>query len=112
MTTMTTDFFDALARRGHEPLLGTTSGTVRIELENGARDERWLVTIAKGDVAVSHGNTPADCTIRADSALFAAIVDGEENALASVLRGAVEIEGDWGLLLAFQRLFGSGIREE
>jgi putative sterol carrier protein len=106
MADATTEFFDELAARGHEPVLAKATGTLRFDLRNGgARPERWLITITKGDVAVSHKNAKADCVVRADRALFDCIASGEANAMAAFLRGAVEIDGDRGLLLAFQRAF-------
>jgi putative sterol carrier protein len=106
MTDATTEFFQGLATRGHEPVLAKATGTLRFDLrDGGARAERWLITIDKGDVAVSHKNAKADCVVRADRALFEGIANGESNAMAAFLRGAVEIDGDRGLLLAFQRAF-------
>jgi len=105
MTNATTDFFEGLARRGHEPLLEKASGTLRFELTNGKRQERWLVSVDKGDIAISHRNEKADCTLRAPKELFEHVAAGETNAMAAVLRGAMAIEGNWELLVLFQRLF-------
>jgi putative sterol carrier protein len=104
MTDATTDFFDALARRGHDPLLDKATGTVRIELTNGKQTERWLLAFDKGDVTVSHRNVGADVTLRTDKASFDEIAAGKMNATAAVLRGEVAIEGDWELMVFFQRL--------
>jgi putative sterol carrier protein len=56
-------------------------------------------------VTLSRRNAKADCVVRLDRKLSDRIVIGEENAMAAVLRGAIRIEGDAGLLLSFQRLF-------
>jgi putative sterol carrier protein len=104
-TTPTAEFFDRLAARGHEPLLEKATGTVRFDVTDGKRFERWLVSIHKGDIAVSRRNLRADCVIRADKKLFDSIVTGKENATAALLRGAVGVEGDVGLLVLMQRLF-------
>jgi putative sterol carrier protein len=113
MTDATTEFFQGLATRGHEPVLAKATGTLRFDLrDGGARAERWLITIDKGDVAVSHKNAKADCVVRADRALFEGIASGESNAMAAFLRGAVEIDGDRGLLLAFQRAFPGPPRKD
>jgi putative sterol carrier protein len=103
----TAEFFDGLARRGHEPLLAKARGTVRVDLVDGKQSERWLVTVDRGDITVSHRNVRGDCTLRADKALFEAMARGEVNATAAVLRGDVGVEGDWELLVLFQRLFPS-----
>ena len=105
MADPTADFFDELARRGHEPLLAKGTGTLRFDLVDGKRTERWLVTVKKGDIGVSHRNVQADCVVRADRALFEAIARGEQNAMAAILRGSVDVEGSVGLLVLFQRLF-------
>jgi putative sterol carrier protein len=97
-------FFEALAGRGHEPLLAKASGSIRFELLDGKKTERWLVEVRKGDIAVSRRNTSADCVVRSDRALFARIARGNENAFAALLRGAVEVEGNVGLLVLFQKL--------
>ena len=108
----TTRFFQALAERGHEPALAKARGTLRFDLrDDGARPERWLITISKGDVAVSQKSGKADCVVRADRALFDGIASGETNAMAAFLRGAIQVEGDGGLLLAFQRVFPGPARK-
>jgi hypothetical protein len=50
MTDSTAEFLLELGRRGHEPLLEKGTGTVRFDLLDGARIDRWLVTLDKGDV--------------------------------------------------------------
>jgi putative sterol carrier protein len=107
MTDATTGFFDALASRGHEALLAKTKGRLLFELENGKRKDYFLVAIDKGDLSVSRGNGKADATIRAPRKLFDKVAAGETNAMAATLRGAMTIEGDWELLVVFQRLFPS-----
>ena len=70
------EFFEALARREHEPLLAKVTGTVRFDLVDGERLDRWLVTIDKGVVAVSHDGGTADCTLRAERTLFERLCRG------------------------------------
>ena len=111
MADATTEFFEDLGARGHEPLLERANGTMRIELSNGKRRARWLVTLKKGDVTVSHANAKADCVVRMDQALFDQIVSGRENAIAALLRGLVAVEGNRQLLVLFQRLFRDRRRE-
>lgn len=105
MTDATTEFFQDLGTRGHEPLLEKATGTVRFDVSNGKRTGHWLVTIKKGDVAVSQKNARADCVARADRAVFDGIVKGEVNPMAALLRGTLSAEGDPELLVLFQRLF-------
>lgn len=99
------EFFDELGKRGHEPLLTKGNGTLRFDVSDGKRTERWHVTVKKGDIAVSRRNVQADCVVRGDRALMGAITRGETNATAALLRGALDIEGTVELLVLFQRLF-------
>ena len=105
MSNATEEFFEALGRRGHEPLVAKISGRVRFDVVDGRRTDSWVVAIDKGDVAVSRGGADEDCTVRADKALFDRLAKGEENAMAAVLRGALVCTGDVDLLLAVQRVF-------
>lgn len=105
MADVTTEFFEQLQTSGHEPLLDKVSGNVRIELENGKKMDRWFVAIDKGDVQVSHKNATADCTVRTRKDVFDDIVQGKANAMASLLRGTLAIDGNYELLVLFQRLF-------
>jgi putative sterol carrier protein len=107
MADATTEFFDVLARRGHEPMLEKVRATIRFDFANGGRTERWLVSVDKGDLAVSRRNAKADCVIRTDRALFQRLVNGEVNAMAALLRGAIAVEGDPQLIVMFQRLLPS-----
>jgi putative sterol carrier protein len=101
----TAEFFEALARRGHEPLLEKTRGTLLFDLTDGERAERWLVTIARGDVEISRDAGDADSIVRAPRELFDRVVRGEVNAMAALVRGAFVVEGDPTLVVRFQRLF-------
>ena len=105
MSDATADFFADLKRRGHEPSLARTSGTIRIELDDGGSTERWLVSIDRGNLGVSRRSGPADCWIRAERAVFERLAMGELNSVTSVLRGEVSADGSWELLVLFQRLF-------
>ena len=98
-------FFAELATREHEPLLRKASGSTRFDIVDGRKTRRWLVTVDKGSVGVTSGNAEASCVIRADKAIFDKVVSGQLNAVAAVLRGDVQVEGDWRLLVRMQRLF-------
>jgi putative sterol carrier protein len=107
----TAGFFDDLADRGREPLLGDAVGSVRIELAGGSHADTWLVRLDKGEVTVSRDAVAADCVVRCDRSVFDGIAAGEVNAMAALLRGALVYEGDPELLVRLQRLFpGRGIR--
>jgi len=97
-------FFENLNSKEHEPLLHHASGTVRLDLRVGEAVEHWYLRMVKGDVSVSHHSTKADATIRMEKRLFEGMTRGTVNLTASVLRGLLELEGDLGLLSAFDRL--------
>jgi putative sterol carrier protein len=99
------DFLKRLGQRGHEPLWGKVSGRARFELVETDGVDRWLVAIDRGDVTVTHRGGQADCTIRADLALWDRLCRGEANAMAAMLRGELRCAGDVELLYALQRVF-------
>ena len=105
MREATTRFFADLDTEDHRPLIANMNGTIRVELTNGETTEGWLVEAEKGDLHVSHGDAKADCTLRAPEDVFERLVRGEDNPMASFLRGAVTLEGDTELAILFQRLF-------
>ena len=105
MVDATAAFFGELGGRGHEPLLNKASGTLRFDLRDGKRVDRWLVAVKKGDVTVSRRNVVADCVVSADRAVFDGVASGKTNAMAALLRGAMGVDGDVQLLVLFQRLF-------
>jgi len=101
----TADFFAELGQRKHEPLLVKATGTVRLDVLEGKKTDSWFVTIDKGDLTVSRKPSTADTTLRAQKALFDGVATGRLNAVAAMLRGEIAVEGDWRLLVLFQRLF-------
>lgn len=107
MTDPTAAFFDGLRQRDHEPALARKSGVVRIDVDDSGRSERWFVAIDDGTIEVSKRNRAADSTIRLDRQLLDRIVTGKANAVTAMLRGEMSVQGDWNLLIVFQRLFPS-----
>ena len=105
MTDATARFFEELGERGHEPLLGRITGTIRFDLDHDTTVERWFVAIDKGDVKVSHKNAKADTIVRVDRELFDGMAGGRINAMAAVLRGVISVQGDLEIVTVFQRLF-------
>jgi len=105
MSDPTSEFFAALAARGQEPMLRSTSGTMRFDLEDETRLEHWYVTIKRGAITVSHETGDADCSVRTSKELFDRLSSGTANAMAAALRGLVLASGDLSLIISFQRLF-------
>ena len=102
------EFFDALAARGHDPLLEKVTGTIRIDMKDNGRTQRWRVAITKGAIDVSRSNGPADSVVTVDRNTLAGLVNGKVNAFAATLRGTIGVEGDPELAVLFQRV----LREE
>jgi hypothetical protein len=78
-------------------------GVIRMDVEDAGRTEHWYLTIQKGGVTVGRQGNEPDCVLRGDEATFAAILAGEANMMAAVLRGAIEAEGKVMLLVVLQR---------
>lgn len=97
-------FFAELASKGHEPLLHHASGTFRLDLQSASGPERWYLTMTKGDVVVSHRNAKADATVGMDRKLFEGMVKGSVNLSAAILRGVIQVDGNLGLITAFDRI--------
>ncbi len=104
MADATAEFFERLRARGHEPLLEKARGTLRIDLEDGKHVEHWLLAIDRGDIRVSRRNAKADSTVRTRKEVFDSLARGETNAMSAMLRGVVTIDGDFELIVLFQRL--------
>ena len=101
----TAAFLDDLAGRGKEPLLKSASGTLRFDLRDGDRIEHWAVKIEKGDVNISRSRAHADAVVRLDRSTFDGMTSGTVNATAALLRGDLDVTGDLGLVMLFQRVF-------
>jgi SCP-2 sterol transfer family len=110
MSNPTEEFFTGLADRGRDPRLAAASGALRIDVHAdadlaGKPSEHWLITFGDGEVAVARGKAPADCVVQVTKTLLDQLVTGEANGMASVLRGALAIEGDVELTVQLQRIF-------
>ncbi|HEY4190793.1 MAG TPA: SCP2 sterol-binding domain-containing protein [Candidatus Limnocylindrales bacterium] len=105
MTDATAEFFDALAQRGTEPLLGRTRATVRFDIGGDGAMDQWLVRLDEGSIVVTHGDGEADSIIRSERAAFDEVASGRTNAMSATLRGALVLDGDPRLLVRIQRLF-------
>jgi len=104
MTDVVAAVFDELAARGHEPQLEKATATVRFDVKDGRRTQRWFLTVKRGDLAVSRRNAAADLVIRCDRALAERLFTGKANAMSAVLRGELAVEGSAELLVLVQRL--------
>ncbi len=99
------EFLRALERRGYEPALQRTSGSVRFDVDRQGRTARWRLEIRRGEIVLTRGGGPADCVVRATAEVLDDLASGRANALTAMLRGEVSVEGDPRLLVRVQRLF-------
>ena len=97
------EFFEGLGRRAHEPLLAKVEATLRFDVVDGKRTERWFLIVNKGDLAVSQRNVSADCVVRAPRPLMERLLNGSANPVAAMLRGELTVAGDPAQLVLFQR---------
>jgi putative sterol carrier protein len=101
----TTGFFERLRKRAYEPVLGHLAGTLRFDVVDATQITHWYVTVHDGNVAISRKQARADTVIRADKHVLDGICSGRENAMACMLRGVLQIDGDLVLAARFERLF-------
>jgi putative sterol carrier protein len=104
MSNPTASFFEALGRRGHEPLLKEATGTIRFDLDHEQGVDRWLVVLERGDVHVSREGGEADCLVHGSRALFDRIVSGESNLYTAWVRNGLRAAGDLRLARLVQRV--------
>jgi hypothetical protein len=97
------EFFAGLAELGHVETFEGDSATLRFDVTDGARVERWRLTVSGGDVNVTRDGGPADAILRGDRPHFEAIVTGRLNAQAAMLRGLLVCEGSMAACIMFQR---------
>jgi putative sterol carrier protein len=104
MTDPTSEFFGNLETRG-APQLGNVEASIRIDLDQGKATEHRLLTIDRGNITVSRKNAKADAVLHTDKETFDRLVQGEENPIASFLRGLWQADGNPELIVLFQGLF-------
>ena len=105
MANPTEEFFEGVARRGHEPMLERLSATVRWDIITGDRIEHRVIRIDHGDLTLTVEPEPADCVISMERAVCDDVVTGRTSWLAALLRGTAAVEGDPELMILTQRLF-------
>jgi putative sterol carrier protein len=105
MTARVQDLLEALAARSRErPLPTAVDGVLRLDVKDAGRTEEWYLTIRKGVATVAREGGAPDCVLGADATTFVAVLSGEANMMAALLRGALEAEGRMLLLVVLQQL--------
>jgi hypothetical protein len=97
------DFFTALAAPGHLATFERESATLRFDVADGEKVERWHVAVSDGDTTVTHRKEPADVVVTIDKDRMAELVTGRLNAMAALLRGLLVYDGSAAAAILFQR---------
>jgi putative sterol carrier protein len=107
----TVEFFEALSRRGSEPMLSNVTAEIRFDITRDRQMNSWRLAVNRGQLTVfpevdaTLAGDDADCVITAEKKHFDGIVGGGVNAMAALLRGEIAVTGDPELVVAVQRLF-------
>lgn len=99
------EFFDGLGRRGYEPLLGHTVGSIQWEILDGGATDCWWVGIDRGRVEVRRGESHADTVVKQERHTMVDTILGRINPFTAFLRGQTGYTGIGEPLVVFQRLF-------
>ncbi len=102
MSDTTQAFFERLAERGYEPLLHSTSGTIRWDIADAGS---WFIVVKNGSLTLSRDTAGADCVLECSKEDFDRMVVGKQNPTTLLLQGKMKITGNIGLAQMFQRLF-------
>jgi hypothetical protein len=105
MAELDESLLEALAERSREYPVPAVGGVVLFDVRDGDHADSWYLTITKGIVTVSRTGGEPDCVLMGGRATFDAVLSGKANAMAALLRGALNAQGKLILLSALQRLF-------
>jgi len=81
-------------------------GSIMFDL-SGDGGGQWLIDIADGAYSVKEGGADAPTTTLIMSTDdFLGLVNGDVNAMAAFMQGKIKLQGDMGLAMKFQTIFG------
>lgn len=108
----TEEFLQRLEAGGRHPVLHAATGVIRFEVREPGRGEpsaptgeELYVILDAGTVRMATRAEHTDSVVRAERDCLDAMVEGRMNTTAALLRGALVVEGDLGLVAALSRLF-------
>jgi putative sterol carrier protein len=94
--------FQLLGKEDANPLLRDVQGTLEFDLTDVGQ---WQMKIDRGAVSVTEGKPERpDCVLVTDPEEFVRIVRGDDNIVAALLRGAIELSGNLTVAMSFRRL--------
>ena len=81
-------------------------GTIQLEL-TGDGGGKWAAVLGGGNREVVEGGVESPTTTLTMSADdFVGLVNGNVNAMAAFMQGKIKLQGDMGLAMKFQSIFG------
>lgn len=81
-------------------------GTIQVEL-TGEGGGKWGIVLGGGNLDVVEGGVESPTTTLTMSADdFVGLVNGNVNAMAAFMQGKIKLQGDMGLAMKFQSIFG------
>jgi putative sterol carrier protein len=82
------------------------AGSILLDLA-GEGGGQWTIKIAEGGCEVVEGGVESPTTTLSMSAEdFVGMVNGTVNAMAAFMQGKIKLQGDMGLAMKFQTIFG------
>lgn len=100
----TAEFFDRFSHKENAGLLRQITGTIRFDLAHDEQVDYWFVSLDKGEARLTREQRDAECVLRTDGVIFEAMVRGEINSMAAMLRGQILVLGDFRLLILIERM--------
>jgi putative sterol carrier protein len=94
--------FQLLGKTQASSLMRETQGTLEFDL---AEAGHWQMKMDRGAVSVTEG-TPErpDCVLATDPEEFVRIVRGDDNIVAAMLRGAIQLSGNLTVAMSLRRV--------
>jgi putative sterol carrier protein len=81
-------------------------GTIQLDL-SGEGGGKWAIKISGGGFEIIEGGVEAPTTTLSMSAAdFVGMANGTVNAMAAFMQGKIKLQGDMGLAMKFQSIFG------
>jgi putative sterol carrier protein len=82
------------------------NGTVQMEL-TGEEPSKWAVQIEDGEYKLIDGGVESPTTtLTMSTDDFLGMVNGTVNSMAAFMQGKIKLQGDMGLAMKFQSIFG------
>jgi putative sterol carrier protein len=94
--------FQLLGKTEATSFVREIQGTLQFDLGDAGH---WQMKIDRGAVRVTEG-TPErpDCVLATDPEEFVRIARGDDNIIAAMLRGAIQLSGDLNVAMSFRRV--------